>query len=158
MLTRNQKYVFTLSFNFIDLPGVVRSISHLFPIDPELPMPDQISDISKDILVKYGVWYNKFIQTSFGDHDKLDKNGFNDLHCEIVSTDEFKMSIDLANNYTTISFNECIMPKFCYTFYLQTNSKSVLYDFLDIFLHSGNRIDYSINVATVDIVKEDVNE
>lgn len=159
MINRNQKYMFTLTFDFINLQKIVQVFLNHFTTDPNIPVQDQIETITSEIMNKWSHWYHDLIRRPyFREVDnllELSNKAFKTDYCEILKNDDFTLGIAINNNYENISLDQCVTPSKCYTLGLQTTSKSVLYDILDTLFYDGDELNYRIRVTVIDTLPEE---
>lgn len=145
MIDRNTQIIFTLSFDFINMPKTIQILSEFFSIDPNQDYEEQINKLCDLVYTKLGKKYHDNIFLNTTDYFKNLNNKIIPNDCaEIYRADDFTMSIRLGSNYQNISLDNCLHPQYCYTLVIESPKKQVIYDFIDILIYDGDSINYTI--------------
>lgn len=159
MINRNQKYVFELSYDFVDLPKFIQNFESYFNINPDEDYTEQIIKNAHDILIKMGEQYHTLITTKKSNDitsSILDTINLHNNCTEIIHNEYIFIGISTNINYQSISLRDCHSPKFCYKAIVRTENTQILYDLLSSLLINGDTIDYTIKPYIVDNTKAEL--
>ena len=152
MITRNQKYTFTLSFDFINITKVIRTLDSYFYINADKDYETQIVEYANSIFLQLGKSYNEYIRTKRSDNlpDLINGEIVPGGSAKILSTNELDMYIRIGHNYTGIRLDNCCAPNHCYTLLIITDNLQVIHHLIDALAINGDSINYILKTYITD--------
>ena len=160
MINRNQKYIFTLSFDFIDIIKMIRTLDSYFNIDKEKDYEEQILKYADSIFLNLGQTFNNYVRTKVSSNITSFLN--NDIipggSAKILSTNELEMYIRVGNNYTGIRLDGCYSPNHCYTLLIITDNLQVIHQLIDVLAINGDSINYILKTYITDNIPTNKEE